>query len=1026
MELNSSKSLHIDSSKIVRRYFLEEQEELTNGEMPYLPLSDKIGESLLKTLRLRSNELKLVYFSMARISRFLSINQQEVTRVYPLFSYNAEVFLQNSNYFLKIDRDSRDFIKGNLPSAVNGDLRFQYLMNQSEVVDLHFCMNFQEIVLSNTEDALTDELLLFPELWSKKKVNANLKKPFLKGDTYIPCGIVALVEKEFNAFNALGELDILRKSSSFSAPMEVLFNGKANHSTEKLGIICEELNRTQFSAIQNSNNHVASVISGPPGTGKSFTIANLTAEKVSKGASVLITSKNKEALDVIEEKIQEQIGIDNLCVNPSSDGSTYFYGMSTYLDFILGRKFRKLGYSEEEIDHAFERYQEIYDLHHSYEETLKILFERERDYYAALQTRKFTGSVQPTFQRKIMAHRSQQAIPLREELEKYYTGMSHLRSQAAGVIKMVAQFMVERGINQKRSALRHYQSFLKSRNLARKKKLLQQVDYEAVLTTFPVWLVRAGDVSRVLPLQKEVFDLLIVDEASQCDIPSLLPLIQRAKKVVVVGDNKQLAHISFVSKDFEEGCRADVKPDYYHLCRHRDYSLLDLAEEHIDPLAKTQLNEHFRSQFPIISFSNHAFYNRELDILTKRPIAIADHVSFIQTNGERSHEHNEKEAAAIIQRIQEIISHERQLPPSLKTSIGILSPFRKQVDYLLKRVMESFTINVINYHKIMIGTAFSFQGNERDCMMLSLALDNEAHPGSFNYMNRPDVFNVSITRAKDQQLIFYSFDPKKLKHSSTVARFFQHYQHELKNDMGKSTKDVFCVEVVNYLNSLGFQTWTNFSISGVNLDILVRIRENYLGIDLIGFPGEQEDYYSLERYKMIERGNIRLFPLSYPHWVGNAERCKKNLIELIEELKKLEDMTEEEAVIEGEVVIEEELAAEDLSRILTPERALKNKTFRILEKTFDADEFNLEIVNGKKSIVKLAIDCSDLTTWSLLTFEIKHGYKNIGLQAWIFDELEPIILKKGKPQRLLTVNIDLSKPDIRHFRRAGLRVETTE
>lgn len=59
-------------------------------------------------------------------------------------------------------------------------------------------------------------------------------------------------------------------------------------------------------------------------------------------------------------------------------------------------------------------------------------------------------------------------------------------------------------------------------------------------------------VKSAFPLERDLIDLLIIDEASQCDISSALPMIQRSKQIVVIGDPMQLKHITNVTS-YEEG-----------------------------------------------------------------------------------------------------------------------------------------------------------------------------------------------------------------------------------------------------------------------------------------------------------------------------------------------------------------------------------------------------------------------------------------------------------------------------------------
>lgn len=876
-ELSHAKSMHLYSSRIIKRFFISKTEDLLTGEYPLLPISFKDGDELSKTIELKGNEIELTYFSIGRISRFISLNQHETTRIYPLFKYKATLQLKEGEYYVSIDLNSREVMRTNISAKITADTLFKKI-NVSPLFDFHSATKLCEIIQKNHPNQDADELMLFPKLWTNKQLKAIQKTAFKVEEKYVPLGVLAVVEKETNSFTTQFELAEIAKTNDLSAPLNVLFNQYSNEAIEKQGIICEELNYSQQKAIENSNNRVISVISGPPGTGKSFTIANLAAEKVSKGQSVLITSKNKEALAVIEDKIKVKLGIANLCVNPSQDSN--FIWMKEYLDFILGRRYHKKAYQLHDIEHSFANYQKMYDLHLSKEQELLLEFKRQKGIYQLLHSG-MAARTSTQFKQRIFEKRSQLTLPLWELLTKYYKRIDRVRRKAVANLQLVTTFMLEESIKKYRKELRDYLSFLRARSDERKESFATRLNYDAILKAFPLWLVRANDISRVLPQKKEVFDVLIIDESSQCDIPSIIPLLQRAKKVIVVGDAKQLTHISFVSKAFEASCKQSVANEFKHLCRHRDYSVLDLVNENLDPLDTVQLNEHFRSQFPIIAFSNSSFYRNELDILTKRPISVAEHVSFIPLTGSQKKGVNEEEAIEIIKRIREQIDAEIDLPETLKTSIGILSPFRKQVDYLFNVLITSFTIQEIKQHQLIVGTAFTFQGNERDLMHISFALDDTAASGSFTYLNRKDVFNVSITRAKNRQLIYHSFSEARLKPNTLLAHFFRFYKHDLSDDVGQLTVDKFCLEVGHVLKEKGYPIWTNFEVSGVQIDLLTAVDGQFLGIDLIGYPGEMEDYYSLERYKMIERGKIKLFPLPYSLWKGDNEKSVAAILDLL-------------------------------------------------------------------------------------------------------------------------------------------------
>ena len=76
-----------------------------------------------------------------------------------------------------------------------------------------------------------------------------------------------------------------------------------------------------------------------------------------------------------------------------------------------------------------------------------------------------------------------------------------------------------------------------------------------MLKMFPVWGVTSLSTRTNFDLDRGLFDLVVVDEASQCDIASALPLLFRAKRAMIIGDGKQLLHITTLSVAQDRGDR---------------------------------------------------------------------------------------------------------------------------------------------------------------------------------------------------------------------------------------------------------------------------------------------------------------------------------------------------------------------------------------------------------------------------------------------------------------------------------------
>jgi len=277
-------------------------------------------------------------------------------------------------------------------------------------------------------------------------------------------------------------------------------------------------------------------------------------------------------------------------------------------------------------------------------------------------------------------------------------------------------------------------------------------------------------------MEKELFDLVIIDEASQCDIASAMSALQRARRAVITGEPKQLRHVSFlpVARQKEFGERHGLNEEALSRFDFRNVSLVDLASDMIeDQDAVVFLNEHFRSRPEIIGFSNREFYADRLAIMTgHREVDRhgGEANTRFQVEGQRSESGvNEIEIDSILEQLDDLTGDGKPM-----LSIGILSPFCAQVDAVMKRLKASPRLNEwISRNVLLVGTAHSFQGEERDVMFLSLALDDQSPSASFRFMEKEDVFNVAITRARIENRIFCSFGTGG-RSAGLVGRYFSY------------------------------------------------------------------------------------------------------------------------------------------------------------------------------------------------------------------------------------------------------------
>lgn len=249
-----------------------------------------------------------------------------------------------------------------------------------------------------------------------------------------------------------------------------------------------------------------------------------------------------------------------------------------------------------------------------------------------------------------------------------------------------------------------------------------------------------------LPLSEVLFDMLVIDEASQCDIASALPLIFRAKRVVLIGDPLQLKHITKVKPFEEKYLISKMGLDNFTLnyCKN---SLFDFSfnVSNISKLESVFLAEHYRSHSQIINFSNHEFYEKKLGqtILIKTKDSKFNYgeggIIWINVVGIMDPVNNINP-----QEIKRCIEHaemlRRQFPDA---SIGIVTPFRDQFQAIRNHAIVNGLQNV------KVDTVHNYQGDEKDIMILSLVVTNDAKPGKAYFINKESyLINVAVTRAR--------------------------------------------------------------------------------------------------------------------------------------------------------------------------------------------------------------------------------------------------------------------------------------
>ncbi|TAL66858.1 MAG: DUF559 domain-containing protein, partial [Bacteroidetes bacterium] len=278
----------------------------------------------------------------------------------------------------------------------------------------------------------------------------------------------------------------------------------------------------------------------------------------------------------------------------------------------------------------------------------------------------------------------------------------------------------------------------------------------------PAWCVTNLAVRGQLPLLPEFFDIVIIDEASQCDIASAFSLLYRAKRAVIIGDPNQLTHISTLNTGRSLTLMQNhnlLNPDYL-IFEATKNSLYRLAASMLGDGKIITLNEHFRSHEDIIAYSNKTWYGGNLYIgtdykkLNPPPDEFSNSVEWIDVTGniqqvDGSGAFIQNELNAVVQKVIELV-----ILPNVNYSIGVVTPFRLQANKIRSELVNQVPANLWDHSDLLVDTAVKFQGDERDIMIFSPVVTQNMPRGiRYYHESEYNLLNVAITRARAKLIV---------------------------------------------------------------------------------------------------------------------------------------------------------------------------------------------------------------------------------------------------------------------------------
>lgn len=412
--------------------------------------------------------------------------------------------------------------------------------------------------------------------------------------------------------------------------------------------------------------------------------------------------------------------------------------------------------------------------------------------------------------------------------------------------------------------------------------------YQAV----PCWVLPQWRVSETIPADVGLFDLVVIDEASQSDIWAL-PALLRGRKVLVVGDHKQVSPsaVGTAEEKIKELVSRFLTNQPHGSQMTPDKSIYDLARV-VFAGNSVMLKEHFRCVPAIIEFSNREFYQGDI-----RPLRLPKAnerldpplVDVFVNGGYRKGDVNDPEAKAIVDEIESILAD----PLFEGRSIGVVTLLgTSQAALIHEMVSERISPIDVIARKIAIGPPPVFQGRERDIMLVSMVLG----PGDRAASNRADMhqrFNVALSRARDRMYLFRSVGETEFKEDSLNGKLISHFKQPFRQDAKKvqalreRCESGFEFEMFDELVKRGFRVEPQVPCGGYRIDFVVEGNEGRrLAIECDGDrfhgPGQWQD--DMVRQRVLERAGWTFWRCFASSFVRRREAVLADLMQTLQKL----------------------------------------------------------------------------------------------------------------------------------------------
>ena len=525
-------------------------------------------------------------------------------------------------------------------------------------------------------------------------------------------------------------------------------------------LIDAKINLDQLLAINNAMKYPVAYIQGPPGTGKTNTIINTIVTAFFNERTVLFASYNNHPINSVFEKLLQMeyrgrkipfpvLRVGN--VDKVKEAIKYIQNVYaqvqtiTVFESTLDRNKDDRIARAKRLSSLLKRYEDILDLKER-QETLNRMVEYQNRVKASLEMVSFQADLQGRQLKQVQDKlgalgevTDREALALLdqnlEELYKYlfYTSARYIKRLDEEKYKELRYILFEENPETQVASFNKYLS--KTEHV----KKLQRI--------FPVMITTCISAHK-LGGPEPMFDMTVIDEASQCNTAvSLVPIV-RGENLMLVGDPQQLNPVILLDEMANQKLRKK-----YHVAEEYDYRKNSIYKTFLacDAVSdEVLLHNHYRCNRKIIEFNNQKYYNSKLNICSgsteRQPLVYMD----VKSNPGRNKNTADRE-------VEEIV---RYAKGNQGKAIGVITPFVNQKKLIEEAIRRGKLQNVV------CGTVHAFQGDEKDVVLFSTAITDQTQAGTYEWLkNNKELINVATSRAREKLIV--------LSDSRNLARLHQ-------------------------------------------------------------------------------------------------------------------------------------------------------------------------------------------------------------------------------------------------------------